>query len=796
MEFVKTQRGGLKLCYNGYVYVKNKELPTQQLQGQNYFVCCTCSTSHTVPSAWTSSIIVPIPKPGTDKFRPISLTSCFCKVLERIFLNRLIFRLQSKLSPRLYGFLPQRGTHHCLLDLYTRLSPTSVVAFIDLKSAFDIANRDIILDQLVAFGIKGNLLRWIRSYLSNRTAQVLFRGACSTSRNFDLGTPQGGVLSPFLFNVLVHRLLAILPDIPGTTITCYADDICIHTDSPQNLQVLLHSFYDSSAACGLIISPDKSRIFSTRNPRTLPVFTVGGNVVPHCTQYTYLGAPVRVTPTIPARQRIHPIVTDLLDRLERRFIPVKWLANNVKGVSIPVARTIYIMFLRSVIDYLSPALCQLPKTALQPLEKFQNRVMRFILGCPASTRIVNMLTELNLTPLVDRIYANVTYFSIKCLCSPHLAPHYSNVILAALNPDMPRPHLRPGGRNLIRTVCADFQRLAIDVPAAEVVPELPPWREPLPFVSFTPTSKTAHPLLQKQLALETIACVSASVPTAHHLYVDGSMQADGSAACAVFSPTLEPPGGDGWIGRRLPDTSSSTYCELNGLLDAVTLLTERRLNGVIICDSKSALHALSSPRPADNHIVRDILCRLAYAHDNTLVVSFLWVPSHVGIAGNDTVDSLAKAACDLELPVIRTPPSLRHYKTILCSAMHTLTANRRNAERAHSVSIQHYDNFIDTSHKYRRHGLLVRRHNIVSARLRLGYRPVWQVCQTEDVSHYSTCKLCHLAKANTLEHYCLACPTVKDLLPQGQDLIYVCKYLLQNENLDVLLMRYPYFGGC
>ncbi|XP_076044779.1 uncharacterized protein LOC143027381 [Oratosquilla oratoria] len=79
-----------------------------------------------VPSAWTSSIIVPIPKPGTDKFRPISLTSCFCKVLERIFLNRLIFRLQSKLSPRLYGFpatarytpLPSRSlypplTHQC-----------------------------------------------------------------------------------------------------------------------------------------------------------------------------------------------------------------------------------------------------------------------------------------------------------------------------------------------------------------------------------------------------------------------------------------------------------------------------------------------------------------------------------------------------------------------------------------------------------------------------------------------------------------------------------------------------------
>ncbi|XP_064110238.1 uncharacterized protein LOC135218023 [Macrobrachium nipponense] len=129
--------------------------------GITYAVLCTlikipgnpllCLCLGYVPLAWTHSTIVPVPKPGTDKFRPISLTSCFCKVFERILLSRLMFRLQDKLSSRIYGFLPQRGTHHCLMELYTRLSPTSVVAFIDLKSAFDVANRDIILDQLIDF---------------------------------------------------------------------------------------------------------------------------------------------------------------------------------------------------------------------------------------------------------------------------------------------------------------------------------------------------------------------------------------------------------------------------------------------------------------------------------------------------------------------------------------------------------------------------------------------------------------------------------------------------------------------
>ncbi|XP_076054492.1 uncharacterized protein LOC143033183 [Oratosquilla oratoria] len=338
-----------------------------------------------------------------------------------------------KLSSSLYGFLPQRSTHHYLLELYTLL---------DLKSAFDIANRKIILDQLVDFGVRVNILKWIRGYLCNRTSRVYFKGSYSSYEPFELGTPQGGVLSPFLFNILMHRLLSLLAIIPGTTIICYADDICIHSISPHDLQRMLHNFNMAATSCGLLFSPEKSRIFTSRSARALSAFTMGGHDIPHCTQYTYLGAPVRITPATPARRRIHPLVKSLLDRLEPLFAPIKWLANNAVGISIPVAKTLYILLLRSIVDYLSPALCQLPKPALEPLEKFQNRVMRFILGCSLSTRVVNMQLELNLPPLVERIYAIVSYFTVKCLHYPNLAPHFTDVIRASLGPDAPRLPLR------------------------------------------------------------------------------------------------------------------------------------------------------------------------------------------------------------------------------------------------------------------------------------------------------------------------------------------------------------------
>ena len=60
-----------------------------------------------------------------------------------------------------FYLIEEHTIHHYLLalELYTRLTPTSVATFIDLKSAFDTANKDIILDQLAEFGVKGNLLR-------------------------------------------------------------------------------------------------------------------------------------------------------------------------------------------------------------------------------------------------------------------------------------------------------------------------------------------------------------------------------------------------------------------------------------------------------------------------------------------------------------------------------------------------------------------------------------------------------------------------------------------------------------
>ena len=84
----------------------------------------------------------------------------------------------------------------------------------------------------------------------------------------------------------------------------------------------------------------------------------------------------------------------------------------------------------------------------------------------------------------------------------------------------------------------------------------------------------------------------------------------------------------------------------------------------------------------------------------------------------------------------------------------------------------------------------------MSARLRLGYRPVWQVSDAGDIPYFSNYKLCDTPNANSLHHYCLECLSVRDMQPQARSLLSVCDFFLKYNNLDVILERHPHFGGC
>ena len=141
--------------------------------------------SHTTPDAWHTSVVVPSYKPGRDpelpqSYRPIALTSCVCKLFERMVNNRLVWYLESKnlLLNRKFGFRKNRSTIDPLLMLSREVQNAFANqrqvtgVFFYLEEAYDTMWRGGILKQLASWGIGGNMFCFIKNFLSDRYLKV------------------------------------------------------------------------------------------------------------------------------------------------------------------------------------------------------------------------------------------------------------------------------------------------------------------------------------------------------------------------------------------------------------------------------------------------------------------------------------------------------------------------------------------------------------------------------------------------------------------------------------------------
>ena len=100
----------------------------------------------------------------------------------------------------------------------------TLLVFLDLSAAFDTVDHDILISRLQSsFGIKGNVLNWFSSYLSNRTQRVTLSGCVLDSFSLEQGIPKGSCLGPLLFTIYASELFQFikthLPDVHA-----YADD--------------------------------------------------------------------------------------------------------------------------------------------------------------------------------------------------------------------------------------------------------------------------------------------------------------------------------------------------------------------------------------------------------------------------------------------------------------------------------------------------------------------------------------------------------------------------------------------
>ena len=185
-----------------------------------------------VPKCWKEANVTPLFKKGNkhaaENYRPVSLTSTVCKLMERIVKKKVMEHMENNelFSIHQHGF---RSGHSCVTQLLEVIEIWSKaidnkdnidVIYLDFRKAFDSVPFERLLIKLTAYGIGGNVLNWIKSFLNDRRQRVIINGTTSKWADVVSGVPQGSVLGPSLFLLYINGL----PDTVRNLVKIFADD--------------------------------------------------------------------------------------------------------------------------------------------------------------------------------------------------------------------------------------------------------------------------------------------------------------------------------------------------------------------------------------------------------------------------------------------------------------------------------------------------------------------------------------------------------------------------------------------
>ena len=414
------------------------------------------------PMKWKESLLRPlIKKMSLDRdefnnFRPISNLAFLSKTLEKIVASQLdTYLTKHQLYAKMQSaYRIHHSTETALLRVVNDVmrgiddQQECVLVLLDLSSAFDTIDHNILLDRLCnRYGLSGVVLDWLKSYLCDRPQRVVVDNVSSRPCFASCGVPQGSVLGPLLFSLYIAPLEDVIMS-HGIDAMMYADDSQLYIFLNRNNRVIttekLEACIDDVMnwiTCNMLMgNPTKTEVihFYSRYMKPdcpLRPIKVGGHDVQPVNKVKDLG--VTLDSCLTFKVHINNICRSASQSIHQTGKIRKYLSRKD-------TESLVHAFISSKLDYCNGVLYGLPSCELQKLQRLQNTAARLVVRERKSAHITPVLSNLHWLPVQQRVIFKLLLVTYKALNG--IAPTY---ITDLLRRHIPARTLHSSSQNLL-----------------------------------------------------------------------------------------------------------------------------------------------------------------------------------------------------------------------------------------------------------------------------------------------------------------------------------------------------------
>ena len=352
-----------------------------------------------IPQDWKLANVVPIFKKGrkddVSNYRPVSLTSIVCKILEKVIKTSVWEHLDKYklIRDTQHGF---RSGRSCLTNLLEFLEYITKqldegnnvdVIYLDFSKAFDKVPHLRLVHKLRSHGIRGVVADWIGEWLRGRKQRVVLNGVKSDWKDVVSGVPQGSVLGPLLFLIYINDLDVGV----NSKISKFADDtkIASTVQSPHEnykIQKDLDRLVAWAETWQMEFNPQKCKVMHIGKDNRNFSYDMEGCWLETVEEEKDLGV------VVDKKMKFSKQCLEARNRANRTL---GFINRNVSYKSKEVVRSLYNAYVRPHLEYCIQAWSPHYKQDINMLEAVQRRATRMI---PSLRRLeyTDRLKELNM----------------------------------------------------------------------------------------------------------------------------------------------------------------------------------------------------------------------------------------------------------------------------------------------------------------------------------------------------------------------------------------------------------------